>query len=50
MRKRQAGVQSSVDLNFSKMRVGLKTIDDAIIDLQQSKKANPRFANKEYVE
>ena len=36
-------------VDFSKVKVGLKTLDDAILTLGDLKKANPRLADKEEV-
>ena len=36
-------------VDFNKMRVGLKTLDDAILEIGMLKKINPRLANKENV-
>ena len=35
--------------DFSKIKVGIKTLDDAIFNLGELKKINPRLANKETV-
>ena len=33
-------------VDFSKIKVGLKTLDDAIVDLSNYKKLNPRLGDK----
>jgi hypothetical protein len=37
------------NFDFAKMRVGLKTIDDAILKLTTFEKVNPNFGNKTFV-
>ena len=39
--------QESMD--YAKMRVGLKTVDDAIMNLGTFKKINNNFSNKEFI-
>lgn len=36
-------------LDFSKIRVGIKQLDDAVVELGQYRKVNPRLADKEGV-
>lgn len=36
-------------VDFSKIKVGLKTLDDAVVDLNHYKKLNPRLGDKEEV-
>lgn len=36
-------------VNFSKMRVGLRTMDDVLINLNANRKVNRNYANKTYV-
>ena len=35
--------------DFSKIKVGIKTLDDAILNMGELKKINPRLANKQEV-
>lgn len=41
--------QAFPNLDFNKIKVGAKTLDDAIIKLGDFKKVNPRIANKETI-
>lgn len=41
--------QPFVPVDFSKIKVGLKTLDDAVVNLGDFKKANPRLADKNEV-
>ena len=43
------GVFGRSNTEFNKIRVGAKTLDDAILDLGDYKKINPRLANKQTV-
>lgn len=36
-----------VPIDFSRMKVGIKNLEDAIIDLGELKKINPKLTNKE---
>lgn len=36
-----------VPVDFAKMKVGIKNLEDAIIDLGELKKINPKLTNKE---
>ena len=44
-----AGVFGKSNTEFSKIRIGVKNLDDAILDLGDYKKINPRLANKQTV-
>ena len=44
-----AGYQGSYGTDFSKIKVGLKTLDDAIVNLGDLKEINPNCANKREV-
>ena len=46
---KSTGYQAPPVVDFSKMRIGLKSIDDAVIKLGDLKKINPRFGDKHYV-
>lgn len=48
-REEMIGYQSGDPLNFAKIKVGAKTLDDAILDLGIYNKINSRLANKENV-
>lgn len=37
------------DLDFSKIKVGLKTLEDAVVDINPYKKANPRLGDRESI-
>lgn len=37
------------NVDFSKMRVGIKTLEDATVDLGNYKKVNPKYGNKAYI-
>ncbi len=41
--------QSFNAVDFSKIKVGIKTLDDAIVNLGELKKINPRLADKKEV-
>lgn len=43
------GYQGVPKLDFSKIRIGAQSLDDAILDIGVLKKVNPRLANKENV-
>lgn len=40
---------ASPPIDFAKIRVGLKTLDDAVLSLGDYKKINPRLGDKEEV-
>ena len=42
-------MEQSPVLDFSKIKVGIKTLEDAILDLGELKKINPRLANKQTI-
>ena len=43
------GGQSFNAVDFSKIKVGIKTLDDAIVNMGDLKKINPRLADKKEV-
>ena len=43
------GYQGPPNVDFSKIRVGMKTVEDAVMNLGDLKQVNPQFANKCYV-
>jgi hypothetical protein len=43
------GYQKPPTVDYSKIRVGMKTVDDAIIKIGDLKKVNPQFADKFFV-
>ena len=43
------GYEGPPTIDFAKIRVGMKTVDDAIIKLGDLKKVNPQFADKQFV-
>ena len=45
----QAENQESIPVDFAKMRVGMRAINDAIIDLGTFTKNNPKYGDKAYV-
>ena len=47
--KQQTGYQGMPALDFNKIKIGAKNLDDAILKLGDLKKVNPRLANKETV-
>ena len=46
---KSTGYQAPPVIDFAKMRIGLKSIDDAVIKLGDLKQINPRFGDKHYV-
>lgn len=42
-------IEQSPVLDFSKIKVGIKTLDDAILDLGELKKIDPRLADKKTI-
>lgn len=40
---------SPIALDFSKIRVGIKTLDDAVVNLGDYKRVNPKYGDKDYI-
>ena len=49
MAMKNTGYNATAPIDYSKIKVGLKTLDDAILQLGDLKKANPRLADKQTV-
>ena len=45
----QTPSETYTPVDYSKMKVGLRTIEDAVINLGSYKKVSPQYADKEYV-
>lgn len=48
-REEWEALQTGVPIDFSKIKVGAKTLDDAVLELGLYKKVNPRLSDKQYV-
>ena len=42
----QTGYQGMPSIDFNKIKIGVKTLDDAILEVSTLKKTNPRLADK----
>jgi hypothetical protein len=45
--KNTDSAEDYVPTDFAKMKVGIKNLEDAVIDLGELKKINPKLTNKE---